>query len=187
MLKFANSEEDPGVLDLQHQALSHIERRDAGLPVPRVIRTKAGELSDIVEGPDGRRHIVRLLGYMPGTDLSAVAQTPELHRNLGATLARLDVALRGFFHPAADHVLLWDLKRAPELRRNTDVIADDTLRARVEGILDRFTDDVLPRLGRPARPDHPQRRQRRQRAGRPRTTLSASPASSTTATWCTAR
>ena len=147
VLKFANSEEDPGVLDLQHQALIHIERRDAGLPVPRVIRTKAGELSDIVEGPDGRRHIVRLLGYMPGTDLSAVAQTPELHRNLGATLARLDVALRGFFHPAADHVLLWDLKRAPELRRNTDVIADDTLRARVEGILDRFTDDVLPRLG----------------------------------------
>ena len=60
VLKFANSEEHPGVLDLQHQALIHIERRDAELPVPRVIRTKTGDLIGTVDGPDGRRHIVRL-------------------------------------------------------------------------------------------------------------------------------
>ena len=147
VLKFANSEEDPGVLDLQHQALIHIEGRDPDLPVPRVIRSLAGDLSGTVDGPDGRSHIVRLLSYMPGIDLAEVAQTAELYRNLGATVARLDLALRGFFHPAADHVLLWDLKRAPELRRNTDAIADAGLRARIEAVLDHFTDDVLPRLG----------------------------------------
>ena len=147
VLKFANSDEDPAVLDLQHQALIHIEQRDSELPVPRVIRTTEGALSDTVKGADGRRHIVRLLSYMPGIDLGEVAQTPTLHRNLGATVARLDLALRGFFHPAADHVLLWDLKRAPELRRNTDAIADTELRGRIDDILDHFTAEVLPRLG----------------------------------------
>ena len=84
--------------------------------VPRVVPTAAGAPSQVVAAPDGRRHVVRLLTYLPGTILEDVAHPPQLLRNLGATLARLGRALRGFFHPAAGHELLWDLKLAARLR-----------------------------------------------------------------------
>ncbi|MEE2980149.1 MAG: phosphotransferase, partial [Pseudomonadota bacterium] len=106
VLKFANSDEDPGVLDMQHQALAHVEARDPALPVPRVIRTNDGALSSSADDADGKTHIVRLLSYMPGIDLDEVALTPKVLRAMGATTARLDKALRSFFHPSGNHVLL---------------------------------------------------------------------------------
>lgn len=147
VLKFANSDEDPGVLDMQHQALAHVEARDPELPVPRVIRTRDGALSASIDDSDGKAHIVRLLSFMPGIDLAEVPLTPKVLRTLGATTARLDKALRSFFHPAADHVLLWDLKRLPDLRHNTDVIKDPGQRRKVEAVIDHFADRVLPVLG----------------------------------------
>ena len=146
VLKVSNTDEDPDVVDFHSQVLLHIERRDPGLPVPRVIRTRTGEASTIVEGPDGKPHIVRMLSYLPGVIVKDVDPTPALLRNLGATLARLDLALRGFFHPAANHELPWDLRQAPKLRRHSVDIADPGRRARVERVLDHFTAEVLPRL-----------------------------------------
>ena len=146
LLKIANSHEDSAVLDMQHRALAHIERQDPELPVPRVIRTVDGEMSRAVQGPDGARHIVRLLSYLPGLILDGVEHTPALLRDVGAHVARLGLALRGFYHPAAGHVLLWDLKQAPALRGNCRAIPDETLRGDIEAVLDHFADRILPRL-----------------------------------------
>jgi Ser/Thr protein kinase RdoA (MazF antagonist) len=147
VFKIANSDEDPGVLDMQHQALSHVEARDPNLPVPRVIRTRKGAMSGSIEDAGGKAHIVRLLSFMPGIDLAEVPMTPKVLRALGATTARLDKALRSFFHPSANHVLLWDLKRLPELRHNTGVIADLGQRRKIEAVIDHFAGHVLPLLG----------------------------------------
>ncbi len=147
VLKFANSDEDPGVLDMQHQALAHIEARDPDLPVPRVIHTRDGAMSSTIDDLDGKAHIVRLLSFMPGIDLTDITLTPKTLRALGATTARLDKALRSFFHPSGDHVLLWDLKRLPDMRHNTDAIEDPGQRRKIEEVIDHFTDEVLPLLG----------------------------------------
>ena len=42
VLKIANPAEDPAILDMQTQALLHIERVDPQLAVPRIKTTKAG-------------------------------------------------------------------------------------------------------------------------------------------------
>ena len=146
VLKIANSDEDPGVLDMQHQALAHVEARDPDLPTPRVIRTRDGAMSGSIGDADGKAHIVRLLSFMPGIDLADVPLTPKVLRALGATTARLDKALRSFFHPSANHVLLWDLKRLPDMRHNTDVIKDPRQRRKIEAVIDHFADHVLPLL-----------------------------------------
>ena len=147
VLKFANSDEDPGVLDMQHQALAHVEARDPDLPVPRVIHTRDGAMSSTIDDLDGKAHIVRLLSFMPGIDLADVTPTPKVLRALGAATARLDKALRSFFHPSGDHVLLWDLKRLPDMRHNTDAIEDPGQRRKIEEVIDHFADHVLPLLG----------------------------------------
>jgi 4-aminobutyrate aminotransferase-like enzyme len=133
---------------LQVQGLLHVEKVDPGMPVPRVVRTKAGEPSTWVEDPSGALHIVRVLTYLPGTDLGKMPLTPALLRNLGGAVARLDKALRGFCHPAARYELLWDLQQVSRLRPHTSHIADKADRTRVERVLDDFIADVLPGLAR---------------------------------------
>jgi 4-aminobutyrate aminotransferase-like enzyme/Ser/Thr protein kinase RdoA (MazF antagonist) len=148
VLKIANVREDPDVINLQVQALLHIQKVDPGVPVPRVVCTKAGQPSTWVEGPDGAQHIARVLTYLPGTELGKMPLTPELLRNLGMAVARLGKALRGFCHPAARHELLWDLQQSRRMRVHTSNIACKVDRERVERVLDDFIANVLPSLGR---------------------------------------
>jgi 4-aminobutyrate aminotransferase-like enzyme len=61
-----------------------------------------------------------------------------------ATQARLNLALRAFFHPAGERRLLWDLKQAAGLRPLLDAVADPGRRRIVATVLDRFEQHVAP-------------------------------------------
>ncbi len=141
VLKIANRAEDPAVLDFQTRALEHVAERDPGLPVPRVVRSLGGEPCPVVDG-----HRVRLVSFLHGQLLEDASLSPRLLRHLGASLARLGRALRGFFHPAAGHELFWDLKQAAALRAHGVHIGDRKRRALAEQILERFESGVLPQL-----------------------------------------
>jgi hypothetical protein len=65
---------------------------------------------------------------------------------MAAMNARITVALQGFDHPAADHVLQWDIKQASALRPMLPAIADSGLRALATQTLDHFDAHVAPRL-----------------------------------------
>jgi Ser/Thr protein kinase RdoA (MazF antagonist) len=148
VLKIANPAEDPAVIEFQTEALLHIARVDPGLAVPRVKTTLNGDGCHSIEGRDGRRFIVRALSFLPGALLDDVAISPALRRDVGAAAARLARALRGFFHPAARHELLWDIMQAPGLRQHTHHIEDATRRRVIEALLDHFDAEALPRLRR---------------------------------------
>src|SRR5262249_2969704 len=59
---------------------------------------------------------------------------------------RLGRALRGFFHPAADYEILWDLTHALKLRPLLAHLGDPGRRAQLERVLDRFEARVAPAL-----------------------------------------
>ncbi len=141
VLKISNVGEDPAVLDLEHAAVFHIVRVDPELPVARPL----GERSTF-EGPDGVHHVrlfERLHGHAGGPELDDAAV-----RGFAATHARLNLALRSFFHPAAGRELLWDLEHTPKLRRLVDAIADAGRRRLVERAIGRFEERVAPRWPR---------------------------------------
>jgi 4-aminobutyrate aminotransferase-like enzyme/Ser/Thr protein kinase RdoA (MazF antagonist) len=146
VLKIANPAEDPAVLDLQTQALLHIARVDPSLSIPRIRATTDSALFQEIDGTDGRRSIVRVLSYLPGQLLNDATLHPALARDVGAMTARLARALRGFFHPAARHELLWDITQAPGLRAHTRHIEDTGRRRMIEAVLDHFDAEVLPQL-----------------------------------------
>jgi 4-aminobutyrate aminotransferase-like enzyme/Ser/Thr protein kinase RdoA (MazF antagonist) len=146
VLKIANPAEDPAVLDLQTEALLHIARVAPDLAVPRVESTLHGEHRHSIEGQDGRRFVVRVLSFLPGTLLEHAPNSAALHRDVGAATARLARALRGYFHPAARHELLWDIMQASDLRERTHHIEDPIRRHAVEELLDHFDSAVLPQL-----------------------------------------
>lgn len=146
LLKIANDQEDAATVGMQTAALIHLAAVAPGLPVQRVHPTRDGEAHAGIAGQDGRRHILRMVSFIDGTMLHAATPGPGLYRDLGATLGRLALGLRGFFHPAAGHVLPWDLKQAHRLWPLVGSIGDGGLRRRVETLLRRFDDRIAPRL-----------------------------------------
>jgi 4-aminobutyrate aminotransferase-like enzyme/Ser/Thr protein kinase RdoA (MazF antagonist) len=138
VLKISNLGEDPAVLELETEALLHIRRVDPKLPVPEPRLSRADDYWPTWDGEDGP-HFVRLFERMTGQ-----AGEPDLFA-YGATHGRLNLALRGFFHPAAGRRLLWDVAHASDLREHIAAIPDTSRRRLVENVLDRFEQRVAPR------------------------------------------
>jgi 4-aminobutyrate aminotransferase-like enzyme/aminoglycoside phosphotransferase (APT) family kinase protein len=133
VLKISNTGEDPTVLDLEARALAHIERVDPELPIARQLGsgTRGG-------------HLVRLFERMPGRS-GARDLDDDAVSAFAQTNARLTLALRGFFHPAAGRELLWNPGQAARLRPLVASIPEAGRRAIVERVLDRYEERVLPR------------------------------------------
>lgn len=144
VLKISNAAEDPGVVDMQAQAMLHVARTAPELPVMRIGRALDGGSHATFEDGDGRSHIVRVVTFMPGAKMEPGDLTSEAVRGFGASSAHLGRALRGFFHPSAGHPLLWNLRYAARLRDLVGHIEDPRRRGIVERVLDRFQEHVQP-------------------------------------------
>jgi 4-aminobutyrate aminotransferase-like enzyme/Ser/Thr protein kinase RdoA (MazF antagonist) len=133
VLKISNSGEDEATLDLEEAAIAHVAAVDPDLPVARQLAPRATF--------DG--HHVRLFerrqGYKGGPELDDAAVYA-----VAATHARLCLALRAFFHPAAGRELLWNVRATPRLRPLLEEIESPERRALVTRALDRFEERVLP-------------------------------------------
>ncbi|WP_454767091.1 phosphotransferase [Cupriavidus campinensis] len=147
MLKISHPGEAPLVADFQTQALLHIARSDPSLPVQRMVPTRDGRASLLAEAPDGSTRVVRLFSYLAGEPLSGARRSPAQAEALACLLARLDLALRDFRHPAGALELPWDIQRADGVARLLDSIDDPVRHALARRALDRFATHVKPRLG----------------------------------------
>jgi 4-aminobutyrate aminotransferase-like enzyme/Ser/Thr protein kinase RdoA (MazF antagonist) len=137
VIKISNLGENPPVIDLEENALLHIHRVDPDLPIAR---QRGRATVDGLDGPHFIRLFERMQGRVGGPDLG-----DEAVAAFAATHARLTLALRGFFHPAAGRDLLWSPAQTPRLRPLAASIPDAGRRGIVERVLDRFEERVLPR------------------------------------------
>ena len=155
MLKISHPSEAPLVADFQTQALLHIAATDPGLPVQRIVPTSDGRPSFLCDPGDGLPRVVRLFSYLPGLPLPEAPRTAAQQLNLARMLARLDLALQGFDHPAGALALPWDIQRADGVRGLLQHVGDPARRALAGRMLDRFEHDTKPVLaGLRAQPIH---------------------------------
>ena len=143
-LKFANPAEGADVLALQAAALDHLALVDPGLPVPRSRVTVGGDPvgSASIDGIDLP---LRMVTFLPGSIVEQGVSSELLRRSISTTLARMGLALRGFFHPAAGRRLLWDLTHLLSLRSKLHYVPA-AQRPVIEKWFDTFQDKVAPRL-----------------------------------------
>lgn len=143
-LKVANRLDDLEVVEMQALALEHVARVDAGLPVPRVVRTRAG--SPVGSATvDGAEHALLVTSFLPGEPPPIDGAKAELRISLGRLAARLDRALSSFFHPRAGRQLLWDVSRLAQLRPHTSHVRPGR-RDLVARWLDEFDRELAPAL-----------------------------------------
>ena len=149
VLKVMHPMREAGFVDMQCAALKAIAEREPGLPVPRVISDRAGRPWSTAVVGEGSSRLVWMLSFLPGRPIAGVRPvTRELLDELGAALARLDLALAGFSHPAARRELKWDLVRAAWIREHLGLVREPGRRALVEKVLARFEAEVVPALPR---------------------------------------
>lgn len=147
VMRFTNPSEDRQVSNFQTEAMLHVAYVAPDYPVPRIIRSVNDEAEVLVVMADGQTSLVRMITFLPGVPMASVPdRSAQQRRNMGRCLAQLDLALRGFFHPAAGHELLWDLKRAANLRDLLPHISDTAGRKLATSALDDFERFALPQL-----------------------------------------
>ncbi len=147
VLKFANPVEDPEVTDMQIRALARIAERDPELAVPRLVPLPDGAAETPVAHPSGAVQRVRLLSWLPGASLGGSRRNAAQRVACGDALARVEIALDGFTHPAKDQALIWDLQHALRLRDVAHALAHHARgHDALLGLLDDFERRVTPAL-----------------------------------------
>jgi len=116
ILRLSNPADDPAVIDLQVSALRWIDSQAPDLPLPGVVPLSNNELVVSIEAGDNPPRTACLTRFLEGP---ALARTPTTHkqlRNVGASLAKLGLALKDFEHPGAIRELAWNIPQAGSCR-----------------------------------------------------------------------
>jgi hydroxylysine kinase len=100
-----------GGAGFQTALLLHLAAVAPSLPVQRVVAALDGRPEVRLSGRP-----VRLTSWLDGRLLGAGTSNARLRRDIGGTLARLNIALRGFAHPGAGRTHRWDLQKFGALR-----------------------------------------------------------------------
>ena len=152
VMKVSNAAEDPGTLDMEALAVLHATRVDPTLPlaIPWLVPGAPASSDDPADrrvalpADDGTHH-VRMYALLSGRQRVDALDVPDdALANWGETAARLGRALRGFFHPAAQRTMLWDVQHAARSRELLGAIRDPDHRELVRVVLDRFESSVVP-------------------------------------------
>ncbi len=149
VLKLSNAAEDPARLDMEALAVQRVAQIDPELPValPWLVPGGVHEAGDpasyraAIQGPTGTHH-VRMYDRLPSRRWSRLSD--EAVRDWGTMAARVGRALRGFWHPSAARVMLWDVQHALRLRPLLDAVPDLEVRQLVGAALDRYELAVAP-------------------------------------------
>ena len=146
VLKVSNAAEDSGVVEMEVAAVERIAEVDPTLPIPRARPMLEGTPIARVEVPGSGTHLVRLIPLLPGRNARPEELTADNIHAIGAVVARVGHALRGFFHPAAGRVILWDQQRLPQLYPHAALVEPGPRHDLLERVLARFSERVLPAL-----------------------------------------
>ncbi len=146
LLKLTNAAEPGDVTDFQTRAMLHVAQADPLLPVPHLVAALDGSFAPIVRTDGEPPRVARLMTYLRGEPLHGAVRSVAQCQSLGAMLARLGTALRGYSHPAERNYLRWDLCHAATLRPLLEHIEERDRRALATRFLDGFEEHALPRL-----------------------------------------
>jgi len=144
VLKIVDVAADAQSTDCLVAVLDHLAEQDPTLPVPRLFPTQRGDAVGRFSR-DGTEYAACLVSFLPGRLLAESIPGTALLNNVGATLARVDRALQGFFHPSLNRRLAWDVRRLPELMEWSGCVDSASVRTTLEAVAGSFR-ACLPRL-----------------------------------------
>ncbi|XP_051626265.1 hydroxylysine kinase isoform X1 [Manacus candei] len=152
VLKITNSADsrEPELIQAQTQAMMFLSAQ--GFPSATPYLTKDGSIMSLESGdPGNKKHMVRLLNYLPGTPVAKIAPSAQLLYEIGKLAASLDKALaEKFHHPSVKSLhrgqFIWNLANVPLLEQYIYALGQNKYRAVVEQVIEQFKGKVIPKL-----------------------------------------
>ena len=147
VLKIANAEEDRSFLEAQNQVMARLRERKVAY-CPQLIQTQSGDDFFDVDA-NGSTYAGRLITWMPGEVLTHCQwQGPDLLRHLGACVAEVDDALKGFDHAAMHRGdFPWDLRNASAvIDLHLDQVENSRMRLQIDAVRANLAEYVEPRM-----------------------------------------
>ena len=147
VFKISNATEERSVLKFQNAALHHIANSDVEIQIPQLILTSSGDEISVITDTNGTKHLVRLITYLPGTELAKVKlHSTDLLREYGKFIGKLTKSLEGFCHPSSKREYVWDLSKANiTIRQYIDSIKQPEKQDLVKYFVDMIEELVLPK------------------------------------------
>lgn len=143
ILKISNSGEREEVLNLQHQAMRHLNRHNVSCSQPMI--TVQGRYITQITASNGAQFLMHALTWLPGQFLAEVKPHGEKILHLfGRFMGSVAQGFKDFYHPAMDRQISWDLKHALKAMDHVGAISSIQKRAMVCMFMDRFRDMVHP-------------------------------------------
>ena len=146
VLKISNAAEDPAQLDMEALAAQRVADVEPELPIalPWLVPGTSAYRAPVVRGD--QTHWARMYDRLPGrASVRGSSLSDAAVLDWATMAARVGRALRGFWHPAASRVMLWDVQHALLLRPMVGAISDAEVRGLVDRALDRYERVVTPR------------------------------------------
>jgi 4-aminobutyrate aminotransferase-like enzyme/Ser/Thr protein kinase RdoA (MazF antagonist) len=148
VLKIANAMEDRAFLEAQQQAMTRVS--GCAPSRGRIAATQSGDLLTQIRSVSGMSHFIWMVDWLHGVPLGELgSHSPELLRDLGRAVGRIDRALADFEHPAIYRYFHWDLARGLSvIREHESLITDAETRGLIGMIFDDFARNITPILPR---------------------------------------
>jgi len=110
VVKIVDDDMPPEVVEMEFEAMKYAISAGIELHFPEIVPDKFKNIETGINIHTIKRYRLRLLVYLSGTVLEDVSDISEkLLQNLGETLARYNLAMQGFEHPAAHRSHRWSL------------------------------------------------------------------------------
>jgi len=110
ILKISNRAEDKSALQMQIDCTEHVSDKDSNLNIPLTIKSSAGKNIIIID-KDGFTYYARMVTYITGIFLKDYKKSDDMLSSLGAFMARLSLAMKGFEHPVSSRKFPWNLSQ----------------------------------------------------------------------------
>lgn len=138
---------DQGQIQLQTAALQWMDQQDLSLALPYPAAARDGRLIISVLDKDGQERLLRMVHWVPGQVL-AQTRPRSLHllQEIGQGMGDICLTLQGFDHTAAHRFFKWDIAQAAWTKDHLHQIKDTARHQLASHFLDRFQDQILPRL-----------------------------------------
>jgi len=137
----------PDFSEAQNLLILHLSA--SGLAVPEPVENLKGatwSLEPLSAKGKMHNHVVRLLKFIPGRTFYEVDPWTSTHfREAGQFVAKMDLSLKTFSHPAYEsRNSIWFLSSIPSVREFISAVEDLEKRALVTEVIEAFCESVVP-------------------------------------------
>jgi len=150
VLKIANADENPAMLECQHRVFELLEHSRVFPRTATALVSKNGKAIEILQSRSGQQHACRVLPFIEGRLLCDLTEpSAALLEDIGLHLALLDRSLEGFHHPALKRPLLWKMDNVLDvITAFKPLLPSDDRRQLVEHFEKGYRERALPALGK---------------------------------------